>query len=81
MNQLSQLLEREGLRDCLCFRATNKTCFPSAVRTDCGKWAIVRFLLAAEAAFFMFFFAAFFCFVDAICSTLRGFLFGWFPFD
>jgi hypothetical protein len=42
---------------------------PSAVRTDFGKCAIVRFLFAADTAFFMFFFAAFLCFIEAIFHT------------
>lgn len=37
------------------------------MRTDFGKCAIVRFLFAADAAFFMFFLAALFCLVEAIC--------------
>jgi hypothetical protein len=41
-------------------------CLPSAVRTDFGKCAIVRFFFAADAAFFMFLFAAFLCLVDAM---------------
>ena len=48
------------------FRATFAACFPSAVRTDFGKWAIVRFFFAAAAAFLMFRLAAFRCFVLAI---------------
>src|SRR5437868_901496 len=39
------------LRDCLAFLATDEPCLPSAVRTDFGKCAIVRFLFAADAAF------------------------------
>ena len=58
----SQLL----LRDFSFFLATDEACLPSAVRTDFGKCAIVRFLFAADAAFLMFFFAAFLCFVEAI---------------
>jgi hypothetical protein len=49
------------------FLATDEAFFPSAVRTDFGKCAIVRVLLAADAAFFMFFLAAFLCLVEAIC--------------
>ena len=49
------------LRDFLFFLATDEACLPRAVRTDFGKCAIVRFLFAADAAFLMFFFAAFFC--------------------
>jgi len=55
------------LRDFLFFLATDEACLPSAVRTDFGKCAIVRFRFAAEAAFLMFFFAALLCLVDAIC--------------
>jgi hypothetical protein len=54
------------VRDLFFFLATDEACLPSAVRTDFGKCAIVRFLFAAEAAFLMFF-AAFLCFVDAMC--------------
>jgi hypothetical protein len=43
---------------------------PNAVRTDFGRCAIVRFLLAAAAAFLMFFPAALRCFVEAICSSI-----------
>lgn len=46
--------------------ATDEACLPNAVRTDFGKYAIVRFLFAAEAAFLMFLFAAFFCLAEAI---------------
>jgi hypothetical protein len=56
------------LRDFLPFLATDEAFFPSAVRTDFGKCPIVRFLLAADAAFFMFFRAAFLCLVETICS-------------
>lgn len=59
------------LRDFLFFFATEEARFPSAVRTDFGKCAIVRFRFAADAAFLMFFFAAFLCFVDAM-SPLRS---------
>jgi len=51
--------------------ATNEACLPNAVRTDFGKCAIVRFLVAAEAAFLMFFFAAFLCLVEAIVPLHR----------
>ena len=53
----------------LFFLATDEACLPSAVRTDFGKCAIVRFLFAAAAAFLMFFFAAFLCLVEAIFYT------------
>src|ERR1700724_737141 len=43
---------------------------PRAVRTDLGKWAIVRFRLAARAAFLIFFRAAFLCFSLAMTSLL-----------
>jgi hypothetical protein len=46
--------------------ATFAACFPNAVRTDFGKWAIVRFFFAAAAAFLTFRRAAFRCFVLAI---------------
>jgi hypothetical protein len=39
------------------------------VRTDFGKCAIVRFRLAADAAFLMFSLAAFLCLVEAIFCT------------
>jgi predicted outer membrane protein len=54
------------LRDFLFFLATDEACLPSAVRTDFGKCAIVRFRFAAEAAFFMFFRAAIRCFVETM---------------
>jgi hypothetical protein len=38
------------------------------VRTDFGKWAIVRFFFAADAAFLMFFFAALLCLAEVICQ-------------
>jgi hypothetical protein len=60
--ELFQLL----LRDVLPLLATDEAFFPSAVRTAFGKCAIVRFLFAADAAFLMFFFAALFCFVEAM---------------
>lgn len=47
-------------------RATLAPCLPSAVLTDLGRWAIVRFFFAAAAAFLMFFRAAFRCLVLAI---------------
>ena len=47
-------------------RATFAACFPSAVRTDLGKCAIVLFSFAAAAAFFIFRLAALRCFVLAI---------------
>ena len=50
--------------------ATDDACLPSAVRTDFGRCAIVRFLFATPAAFLMFFRAALFCFVDAIAIPL-----------
>jgi hypothetical protein len=59
---VSQLL----LRSVLFFSATDAPCLPSAVRTDFGKCAIVRFFLAAADAFLIFFFAALLCFVEAI---------------
>ena len=55
------------LPDFFRFLATDEAFFPSAVRTDLGKCAIVRFLLAADAAFFMFFLAAILCLVELIC--------------
>lgn len=55
------------LPDFFRFLATDEAFFPSAVRTDLGKCAIVRFLLAADAAFFMFFLAAILCLVEPIC--------------
>jgi hypothetical protein len=54
------------LRDLLFFLATDEPFLPSAVRTDFGKCAIVRFRLAADAAFLMFLLAAFLCFVEAM---------------
>lgn len=57
----------------LFFLATDEACLPSAVRTDLGRCAIVRFFFAADAAFLMFFRAALFCFVEAI-STLYIYL-------
>src|SRR5439155_15848416 len=60
--RISQLLPRERRF----FLATEDACLPSAVRTDFGRWAIVRFRFAADAAFLMFFFAAFLCLVEAI---------------
>lgn len=64
------------LRDFRFFFATEEACLPSAVRTDFGKCAIVRFLFAADAAFLTFFFAALLCFVEAIIPlhSLRGHL-------
>jgi hypothetical protein len=47
--------------------ATDEPFFPSAVRTDFGRCAMVRFLFAEDAAFLMFFFAAVLCFVEATC--------------
>jgi hypothetical protein len=41
---------------------------PSAVRTDFGRCAMVRFFLAALAAFLMFLRAAAVCLVDMISS-------------
>ncbi len=55
------------------FLATDEACLPSAVRTDFGKCAIVRFRFAADAAFLMFFFAALLCFVDAIVPHSNDF--------
>ena len=52
--------------DFLFFCAAAAPFFPSAVRTDFGRCEIVRFFLAAAAAFEMFFLAAFFCFELAI---------------
>jgi hypothetical protein len=52
--------------DFLFFLAADEAFFPKAVLTGFGKCAIVRFLFAADAAFFMFFLAAFLCLVDAI---------------
>jgi hypothetical protein len=68
--QLSQPL----LRRFLLFFATDEAALPSAVRTDFGKCAIVRFLFAADAAFLMFFLAALVCLVE-VRSTLH-----WLPF-
>lgn len=62
---MSSELFQTLLRDFL-FLATDEAFFPSAVRTDFGKCAIVRFLFAAADAFWMFFLAAFFCFVEAM---------------
>ena len=62
---VSQLL----LRDFLFLLATDAACLPSAVRTDFGKCAMVRFFFAADAAFLMFFFAAFLCFVEAMLPS------------
>ena len=71
--RISQVMNGAGshplLRDFLFFLATVEACLPSAVRTDFGKCAIVRFRFAADAAFLMFFFAALLCLVDAICSS------------
>jgi hypothetical protein len=63
---VSQLLPRPFLF----FLATDAPCLPSGVRTDFGKCAIVRFVLAAAAAFLIFFFAALLCFVETICALL-----------
>jgi hypothetical protein len=41
------------------------------VRTDFGKWAIVRLRLAACAAFLIFVLAAFLCFVVAMILPLK----------
>ena len=57
------------LRDLLFFFAADEPFLPSAVRTDFGKCAIVRFRLAADAAFLMFFLAAF-CFVEAMFHSV-----------
>lgn len=57
------------LWDCRFLLATDAACFPSAVRTDLGRCAIVRLRFAAEAAFLMFFLAALRCFVDGIFHT------------
>jgi hypothetical protein len=65
--------ERRSVSALLCaflrFLATDEACLPSAVRTDFGKCAIVRFRFAADAAFLTFFFAALLCFVEAISHT------------
>jgi hypothetical protein len=50
--------------------AADEAFFPKAILTGFGKCAIVRFLFAADAAFFMFFLAAFLCLVDAIIYTI-----------
>jgi hypothetical protein len=42
---------------------------PNAVRTDLGKCAIVRFFLAALAAFLMFLREALLCFDEAIFAS------------
>jgi hypothetical protein len=55
--------------------ATAEPFLPSAVRTDLGKCAMVRFFFAAAAAFLMFFFAAFFCLVEAIVPLRTDFSF------
>lgn len=55
--------------DFLRFLATEAARLPSAVRTDFGKCAIVRFRFATDAAFLRFFFAALLCLVEAICHT------------
>jgi hypothetical protein len=49
---------------------TLAACLPSAVRVDFGRCAIVRFLLAARAAFLMFRFAARLCFIVAMAVSL-----------
>ena len=49
---------------------TLAACLPSAVRVDFGRCAIVRFLLAARAAFLMFHFAARLCFIVAMAVSL-----------
>jgi hypothetical protein len=54
-----------GHEERLCL-ATFAPCFPSAVRVDLGRWAMVRLRLAACAAFLMFFLAAFLCFAVAM---------------
>lgn len=64
LHVMKQQLFQRLLRDFLPRLATDEAFFPSAVRTDFGKCAIVRFLFAADAAFLMFFFAALFCFVE-----------------
>jgi len=46
------------------FLAIDDACLPSALRTDFGRWAIVRLLFAAAAAFFVFLRAAVFCCLD-----------------
>ena len=51
-------------------RAAAAPFFPKAVRTFFGRWAMVRFSLAAVAAFLMFLRAAVFCF-----SVLMAFAF------
>ncbi len=48
------------------FSATDEARLPKAVCRDFGKCAIVRFRFVADAAFLMFFFAAFFCLVEAM---------------
>jgi len=60
-------LQREALRFLL---ATDAACLPRAVRVDFGRCAIVRFLLAADAAFLMFFRVARVCFVEAMVDSL-----------
>jgi hypothetical protein len=68
-HDMGAALSQPRLRDFLFFLATAEACLPSAVRTDLGKCAIVRFLFAAVPAFLIFFFAAFRCFVEAIFQT------------
>jgi hypothetical protein len=46
-------------------------CFPNAIRVDFGKWLIVRFRLAADAAFLMFLRADALCFADDILFPPR----------
>jgi hypothetical protein len=60
-----------GHEERLCL-ATFAPCFPSAVRTDFGKWAMVRLRLADCAAFLMFFRAAFLCLSLAMTTSRFG---------
>jgi hypothetical protein len=53
------------------FLATDEAFLPSAVRTDFGKCAIVRFRFTADAAFLIFFFAAALYFVEAMSDIPR----------
>jgi hypothetical protein len=57
-------------RDFPFFLATDEPFLPSAVRTDFGKCAIVRFRLAADAAFLVFFRTAFLCLAEDIFHSV-----------
>jgi hypothetical protein len=64
---MSDALTHPRLRDFFFFLATDEAFFPSAVRTDFGECAMVRFLFAEDPAFLMFFLDAVLCFVEATC--------------